>query len=248
MVTSRMGITKDIASRKPHHAGVSVGLDKDWRIAWYGGKHSDLGFCQLGLTELARMITTTSQSLQTWWAVPMCKPSLQIVLVSWLRLMSGYCYLLHIGSLNLIDYGDQSLILSFGPETALASSFPPIVFRERLRLYFQLERPELRGRHSMFGLLDRYTFGHSGFMSDPWIHLCLDTRNSNLISPRFLNRWPLLPHFLTIWQLMLTAESCDKAKFMLRDQTIDKIEFHVALGIHQHLGLGSAVKARQSTM
>ena len=50
---------------------------------------------------------------------------------------------------------------------------------------------------------------------------------------------------------MLTAEStesCDKAKFMLRDQTIDKIEFHVALGIHQHLGLGSDVKARQSTM
>ena len=205
MVTSRMGITKDIASRKPHHAGVSVGLDKDmckkallsctkmcqvelqmwgtrhlnWRIAWYGGKHSDLGFCQLGLTELVRMITTTSQSLQTWWAVPMCKPSLQIVLVSWLSLFSGYCYLLHIGSLNLIDYGDQSLILSFGPETALASSFPPMVFRERLRLYFQLERPELRGRHGMFGLLDRYTFGHSGFMSDPWIHLCLDTRNSN---------------------------------------------------------------------
>ena len=36
---------------------------------------------------------------------------------------------------------------------------------------------------------------------------------------------------------------------MLRDQTIDKIEFHVALGIHQHLGsLGSDVKAGQSTM
>ena len=36
----RMGITKDIASRKPHHAGVSVGLDKDpERLAVLGIVH-----------------------------------------------------------------------------------------------------------------------------------------------------------------------------------------------------------------
>ena len=53
---ARMGITKDIASRKPHHAGVSVGLDKDgirgnlglsWGLA-ICKEHNNMGCIKIG--------------------------------------------------------------------------------------------------------------------------------------------------------------------------------------------------------